>query len=137
MRRFAAQAGVAAFVLAVLMLVPGCPVQAFQVFFMNDGEYPVVSVLITPADNDDWGDNLLGAPVPAGQSVTLPWKFTKGAVYDVAVVFDAAPESAEGNLVPLFTQMDTSGLNSDYVTLWADYRRDGAHGVGYSYGLPE
>ncbi len=137
MKRFAVRAGVSMFALGVLAVVSGCPARGFQIFLVNGGDFPVVGVYITPVDDDEWGDNRLDSIVPAGQSVLLSWEFAKGAVYDVAVVYDLAPNTADGNLVPLYTKIDTSALSGDYVTLSATYKQDGSHGSSYTYGLPD
>lgn len=135
--RMVLRAGVMFFALAVLFLLPGCPVAGFQFFFVNSGDYPVVGVFIVPSDAADWGKNRLELVVPAGETATIPAKFSAGAVYDVAVFYNIAPETAEGNLVPLYSQVDTSALNADYVTLWATYKTGGANGLSYGYGLPD
>ncbi|NLV40365.1 MAG: hypothetical protein GXY15_03950 [Candidatus Hydrogenedentes bacterium] len=136
-RRFMVWLGVAVGLVAVLAGVPGCAVPSFQIFFTNPGDYPVVSILVTPETAEDWGPERLGQAVPADGSVLLPAKFARGAVYDVAVVYNTAPETAEGNLVPLTTKVDTSALQGDYVTLWAMLKTDGTNGAGYTYGLPD
>ena len=136
-KRFMVRSAVAAGLVAVLAAVTGCAVPSFQIFFTNPGDYPVVSILVTPESAEDWGPERLDAAVPADGSVLLRDKFARGAVYDVAVIFNVAPETAEGNLQALTTQVDASALNEGYVTLWAALRRDGGNGTGYSYGLPE
>ena len=133
-KRAAVWTGVAA---AVLLLVPGCPAAGFQVYFMNAGDYPVVSLLITPETADDWGDELLETPLSPGESVMLPGRYAAGGVYDVAVVYDTAPETQAGNPVQLTAKVDTSALDAGYLTLWAACKRDGTSGVGYAYGLPD
>ena len=136
-RRFRVWFGVAVCLAVPLAVAPGCAAPSFQIFFMNVGDYPVVSILVTPETAEDWGPERLGQAVPADGSVLLRDKFARGAVYDVAVIFNVAPETAEGNLQALTTQVDASALNEGYVTLWAALRRDGGNGTGYSYGLPE
>lgn len=136
-KRFVVWSGVAACLVAALAAVPGCAAPSFQIFFMNVGDYPVVSILVTPETAEDWGPERLGQAVPAGGSVLLPAKLARGAVYDVGIVYNTAPETVEGNYVPLTTKVDTSALNEGYVTLWAALRRDGGNGAGYTYGLPE
>lgn len=136
-KRFMVWSGVVACLVAVLAAVPGCAVPSFQVFFMNVGDYPVVSVLITPETAEDWGPERLEAAVPAGGSVLLPVKFARGAVYDVGIVYNTSPATGEGNFVPITTKVDTSALNGDYVTLWASLKSDGSNGAGYTYGLPD
>lgn len=129
--------GVAVCLAVPLAVVPGCAAPSFQIFFMNVGHYPVVSILVVPADAQDWGPERLKEAVPVDGSVLLRDKFARGAVYDVAVIFNVAPETAEGDLQALTTQVDASALNEGYVTLWAALRRDGGNGAGYDYGLPE
>jgi hypothetical protein len=136
-KRLMVWSGGAACLVAVLAAVPGCAVPSFQIFFMNVGDYPVVSILVTPETAKDWGPERLEQAVPADGSVLLPSKFARGAVYDVGIVYNTAPETAEGNFVPLTTKVDTSALNGDYVTLWASLKTDGTNGAGYSYGLPD
>lgn len=136
-KRFMVWFGVAVCLAVPLAVVPGCAAPSFQIFFMNVGDYPVVSVLVVPADAQDWGPERLEEAVPADGSVLLQDRFAAGAVYAVAVVFDVAPETVEGDLKVLTTQVDTSALNEGYVTLWAALRRDGGNGAGYDYGLPE
>ena len=136
-KRFGVWSGVVACFVAVLAAVPGCSAPSFQIFFMNEGDYPVVSILVLPADAQDWGPERLEEAVPVDGSVLLRDQFARGAMYDVAVIFNVAPETVEGDLKVLTTQVDTSALNEGYVTLWAALRQDGGNGTGYSYGLPE
>lgn len=136
-KRFGVWSGVVACFVAVLAAVPGCSAPSFQIFFMNVGHYPVVSILVVPANAQDWGPERLKEAVPVDGSVLLRDQFARGAMYDVAVIFNVAPETVEGDLKVLTTQVDTSALNEGYVTLWAALRRDGGNGAGYDYGLPE
>lgn len=136
-KRFMVRSAVAAGLVAVLAAVTGCAVPSFQIFFTNPGDYPVVSILVTPETAEDWGPERLDAAVPADGSVLLPAKFARGAVYDVAIIYNTAPETAEGNFVPLTTKVDTSALQGGYVTLWATLKTDGTSGAGYTYGLPD
>lgn len=135
--RRAVRVVVAACLLGMLVLVPGCAAPSFQIFFMNEGDYPVVSILVTPETAEDWGPERLEQAVPADGSVLLPAKFARGVVYDVAIVYNTAPGTAEGDFVPLTTKVDTSALEGGYVTLWATLKTDGTNGAGYTYGLPD